>query len=121
MPEMSRKQRYVRRLGALLNERASWDAHWRDLNDFLLPRRARFNYNDRNKGGKLNTHIINSAPFIAVRTLSAGMHGGMTSPARPWFRLMTPDPDLARFGRVRNWLHLVEERIRWAFLRSNLY
>jgi hypothetical protein len=46
---------------------------------------------------------------------------GITSPARDWFRLTTPDPELAEFGAVKEWLFVVESRLRLAFQRSNLY
>jgi hypothetical protein len=49
------------------------------------------------------------------------MMSGITSPARPWFRLTTPDPALAEVGSVKNWLYYVGDRMSTAFLRSNLY
>lgn len=49
------------------------------------------------------------------------MMAGITSPARPWFRLTTPDPDLAEFGRVKEYLHTVGQRMSNMFLKSNLY
>lgn len=49
------------------------------------------------------------------------MMSGITSPARPWFRLTTPDPDLAEFGPVKDWLYQVTARMQTSFLRSNLY
>ncbi len=47
--------------------------------------------------------------------------GGVTSPARPWFHLTTPDPDLAEFGAVKDWLDIVSQRMHSVFGRSNLY
>jgi len=49
------------------------------------------------------------------------MMGGITSPARPWFQLTTNDPELAEFGRVKEWLHDTTRRMETVFLRSNLY
>jgi hypothetical protein len=49
------------------------------------------------------------------------MMAGLTSPARPWFRLTTPDPAMAEYGPVRMWLDRVEERIRQVLAKSNLY
>lgn len=49
------------------------------------------------------------------------MMGGITSPARPWFRLTVPDPDLSENEEVKQWLHLVTTRMTTVFLRSNLY
>ena len=40
------------------------------------------------------------------------MMAGLTSPARPWFRLMTPDPALSEYAPVKEWLWMVEQRMR---------
>lgn len=114
-------QRYMRRLGYLETEASSWRDHWRDLSDYILPRRGRFNATDRNKGTKRNDKIINNTATRAVRILASGMMGGITSPARPWFRLTTPDPSLTEYGPVRSWLHRVEDTLRLLIARSNLY
>ena len=107
--------------GQLENERTSFLSHWRDIGDYILPRRPRFAVSDVNKGDRRNSKIIDSTATMAARTLRSGMMSGVTSPARPWFRLTTPDPDLAEFGPVKEWLHIVERRITTSFLRSNLY
>jgi len=105
----------------LENERSSFISHWRDLGDYILPRRPRFFVSDTNRGERRNQKIIDSTATLAARTLRSGMMAGVTSPARPWFRLTTPDPDLAEFGAVKEWLHNVTQRMTTVFLRSNLY
>ncbi|MGH9811535.1 MAG: portal protein [Candidatus Acidiferrales bacterium] len=116
------RQRKVRRWRHLVQERQSWDTHWRELSDFIQPRRSRFlDSEEQNDGKKKHSNIINGSATWAHRTLAAGMMSGVTSPARPWFRLTTPDPELAELGRVKEWLHDVEELLRDAFAGSNLY
>lgn len=107
--------------GTLLQERSSFEAHWRELADYMLPRRTRFQVSDRNKGDRRSQHIIDGTARFAARTLQSGLHAGLTSPARPWMRLTTPDPDLAEIAGVKRWLHLVTQRMLTVFLRSNLY
>jgi hypothetical protein len=102
-------------------ERSSFLSHWRDLGDFVLPRRPRFQVTDTNRGDRRNQKIIDSTATLAARTLRSGMMGGITSPARPWFRLTTPDPGLAEFGPVKEWLYLTGTRMSTVFLRSNVY
>lgn len=115
------RQRYEKRLTSLKNERASWDAHWRELAEHIQPRRSRFFQSERNKGDKKHGTIINGTPTWAARVLSSGMMAGITSPARPWFRLATPDPELNEYGAVKQWLHETEKRIREAIRKSNIY
>jgi len=117
-----KRRRYTALQAKLEQERkAGFDAHWRELGDYLSPRRTRFWAGDRNKGDKRNQNIIDSTGRFAARTLSSGLHAGLTSPARPWMKLTTPDPELALFGPVKLWLHEVGRRMLTIFATSNLY
>jgi hypothetical protein len=115
------RQRLEQQRAVLETERSSFLTHWRDLGDFIKPRRGRFALTDTNKGDRRSKQIIDSTATFAARTLSSGMHAGLTSPARPWFRLTTPDPDLAEYDPVKMWLHTVTQRMYTVFLKSNLY
>lgn len=119
--EESRVQRYEKMRQAMEMERDSFISHWRDLADFILPRRPRFTSSDVNKGDKRNQKIIDSTASYAARTLRSGMMSGITSPARPWFRLTTQDPGMAESGPVKDWLYAVQVRMQTVFARSNLY
>lgn len=101
-------------------ERSSWMPHWEELNRNFHPRRGKFNVSDRNKGNKRN-QLSNNTPIFAKRTLRSGMMTGATSPARPWFKLGPPDPDLADFGPVRGWLDDVQSVMYRVFASSGLY
>lgn len=115
------RQYYQRRWNALSAERSSWISHWRDLADHHMPRRFRYLSTDQNRGEKKNQKIVNSTGTLSLRTLKSGMQAGVTSPARPWFRIRTPDPDLNEFRAVKVWLWEVESRMRQILSRSNFY
>ena len=117
----TRRQRLEQLNAQLEIERSSFKSHWRELSDYILPRRSRFFVNDANRGDKRNQKIIDPTATLAVGTLRSGMMGGVTSPARPWFRLSIPDKNLAEYGPVKEWLHTVTTRMTTVFLRSNLY
>lgn len=102
-------------------ERATFLSHWSDLGQYILPRRPRFSIEDVNKGDRRNDSIIDSTGTFAARTLASGMMSGVTSPARPWFRLATPDPGMQEDSEVKMWLYIVSQRMSALFLRSNLY
>lgn len=120
MPGDPRKP-YNRRLEALRLERNSWDSHWAEVAMFIKSRSGRFLTSDRNKGNKRNGRIIDGTGRKAARTLASGMMSGVTSPARPWFKLATPNKELMNLGSVRLWLSDVEELLREIFARSNTY
>lgn len=119
--EESKRKRFDLTYNQLLTERQSFETHWRDLAKNILPTRARFQVSDHNKGDRQNQEIIDGVATAAARTLAAGMMSGVTSPARPWFRLTTPDPEINDKEPVKRWLHTVDRRMITVFLKSNLY
>lgn len=115
------REQYMIRRGALDTERATWINQWRELSQYVMPRTGRFLLTDRNKGDKRYNSIIDSTGTRALRVLGAGLMAGMTSPARPWFRLSTTDVGLMKYGPVKAWLSQVTEIMRVIFQRSNTY
>lgn len=115
------RQRFESLKSILEVERKSFEPHWKDLSEFILPRRSRFLVTDNNKGDRRNLKIIDSTATLAAGTLRAGMMSGITSPARPWFKLTVADKKLAESYNVKAWLADVEEKISSMFTRSNLY
>ena len=106
----------------LEDDRSSWRSHWIEISDYLIPRRGRYLIESQStKGRKRSTKIVDNTAGQALRTLSAGMMSGMTSPARPWFRLQTPDPDMMEGAGVKDWLGQCERIIRNILTRSNFY
>lgn len=115
------RDRLDARHAALKNERASWIEQWRDVSRHVLPRNGRFVISDRNKGYKRWNTILDNTGTRALRILGAGLMGGATSPARPWFRLAIPDTDLMNHDPVKLWLSQVQRRMLDVFQRSNTY
>lgn len=116
-------QALSRRHEALLRRRAPWDAAWQSLADHFLPTRCRLNpqVDAAEEGPMLNRGLVDATGILAMRTLAAGLQGGLTSPARPWFRLSLDDADLARSRPGQAWLDEVANRMRTVFQRSNFY
>jgi hypothetical protein len=111
----------LRRFNSLWTERSSWDTHIRDIATYNFPRATRFQRSETNRGEKKHNHIYDNTPVFSHRTLAAGMMAGMTSPARPWFRLALQDRDLLEFEPVKLWMHEVTEKMRTVFSVSNTY
>jgi len=117
----TKRQQLLTRWGHLRSERATWWSHWQEITTYLLPRNGRYFEQDRNKGHRRHNSIYDNTGTRALRTLGAGMMAGATSPARPWFRLGTTDPDLNEFPPVQLWLADVTERMQLVFTKSNTY
>jgi hypothetical protein len=118
---INRRQRTLARKAALINERSSWISHWREISEYQQPRAGRFFASDRNRGDKRSNNILDNTAVFGVRTLAAGMMSGMTSPARPWFRLEIEDKDLMESAAVKTWLHESAGVLRAIFAASNTY
>ncbi len=117
----SLKERLGKQFAQLDNDRASFVSHWRELSEFIDPRGSRFLTSDANRNDRRNSRIVDPSASLAADTLSSGMMSGITSPARPWFRLATPDPDMMDYGPVKVWLETVQNRMNDMFNKSNLY
>ncbi len=115
------KEQLTKQLAQLEQERTTFEPHWRELSDFIIPRGSRFLTSEANRGDRRNNKIVDPTATMANRTLSSGMMSGITSPARPWFKLATPDPEMMDYGPVKLWLETVQNRMNDMFNKSNLY
>lgn len=105
-------------------DRWSWWNSWRELADYILPRRYRWliTPNQMNRGSPMNQRIIDSTGTISSRVLAAGMMAGITSPGKPWFRLkIHGDDELSEWGPVRQWLDICGKVLSDIFASSNFY
>lgn len=115
------KEQLQKQMSQLTNDRSSFESHWRELSEFINPRGSRFLVTDVNRDDRRNSKIVDPNATMANRTLSSGMMSGITSPARPWFKLATPDPDMMDYGPVKLWLEVVQRRMNEVYNKSNLY
>jgi hypothetical protein len=114
---------YQGRLMGLRTNRYSWWVHWRELADYILPRRYKWliTPNQQMRGSPLNQHILDSTGTLAARNLSSGMMSGISSPTRPWLRLRIKGIDSTQPGPIALWLADVERLLMAIFQASNFY
>jgi hypothetical protein len=108
-----------RRLEELKEVRQPWESEWSDLGEYVEPTRIRLY--SRKERPSSRRKIIDSTGTFAYNTLKNGMHSGLTSPARPWFKLSLADSDLKKFAPVKEYLAKVETEMRRVFRQSNVY
>lgn len=121
MSEADIKRQCLARWEALKSERSTWYPHWQEISEVLTPRTGRFLVSDTNKGDKRHRAILDNTGTRALRTLAGGMMAGMTSPARPWFRLTTANPELDEEQAVKDWLGKTTSAMLMLFNRTNIY
>lgn len=104
------------------SERNYFWQYWRDLADFLLPTRYVWLQSAPEiRISRRNSMILDSTGTIAARTLASGMMNGITSPARPWFKLRISGVDYDAFPEVAIWTDEVEKRMLRVMAESNFY
>lgn len=116
----TRKQFLQNQLSQLVTARSTYDAHWKELSDFILPNCGRFLTTDAGRN-KRNTKVVDPTGGLASRTLESGMLSGITSPTRPWFSLNTPNKQLMDSWPVKMWLSQVVELMNDVMNKSNWY
>lgn len=110
------------RYSQLLSERSGWDTAWRELADLFLPTRWRADSDtSAHERPFLNSKLVNSAGVLAMRTMAAGMQGGMTSPVRPWFRLKVRDGGQGTPDGLHAWLDDATQAMQSVLHMSNAY
>lgn len=115
------RERALIRLGHLKSDRATWWYTYEEITMYLLPRHGRYYRQDHNKGWRRTQAIFDNTATKSLRILGAGLMGGLTSPARPWFRLTTTDTELSDSHDVKEWMAEVTRRILDVLQKSNTY
>jgi Bacteriophage head to tail connecting protein len=122
-PDLDLWRQVEGRLAGLRVNRYSWWVHWRELADYILPRRYRWiiTVNYAARGSPINQHILDSTGTLAARNLASGLLSGVSSPTKPWFRLRVGRIDSTQTSPVSLWLAECERLLRLVFQESNFY
>lgn len=122
MEDLTKRQKIDLTTSELKLQRVQYEPHWKDVSQYLMPYRLRLQLADQNRGDRRNLSIYDSTATTALSALEGGMMAMITSPAKPWLRLVTKsDPDLVEFGPVKQWLEYVTLDMLSIFSRSNAY
>jgi len=108
----------LKRFGKLVTQRQTWESHWQEVSDYMMPRKADVT-KKRSQGDKRSELIFDSSPLHAVELLSASLHGMLTNPATPWFSLKFKNIELVDEDAAKEWLEDSTEKMYEAFNRSN--
>ena len=118
--EFFSKKRMIARLSALEQRRSPHIKDWQKITQVIRPQRGRYLEDDA-ETSKRPTSMINSTPFVASRTLRAGMISGASSPAYEWFKFQLDDSEMMKWGPARENLELRERIVADYLARSNFY
>lgn len=106
---------------SLKDLRRPYDPLFQSVNDFFSTSATMFTGGSMAFKARHNSKVINPRPRLAMRTLQSGMQTGITSPARPWFKLIPADPSLRDAAPVKRHLFEAEREMRQMMQRAGLY
>lgn len=113
---------FQKRQNQLWIEGMKWYPRWQDQARYLNPTRGFFYYGIPDYGPPLDHGtLIDSHVRRCIRDFACGMQSGMTSPARPWFKLEVQDRDLMRYTPVKLYFEECEKRLLNIAGHSNIY
>lgn len=99
-----------------------WQASYMDLRDYIEPTRGGFDGDQDARGQGINHQkVLDGYASMANEILASGLMSGMTSPTRPWFKLILDEDFFNEDPLVREWLDDTEKRIRTVLSQSNIY
>jgi len=102
----------------LKSDRSTWDSHWQELADYILPRKNTVT-NKKSPGQKRSVNVLTSIGIQSNELLSGALHGLLTNPNAMWFELTTGDTELDRDDDVRMWLQETTKSMHNVLNNSN--
>ena len=105
-------------LSRLMEKRSTWESHWQEIADLMLPRKAEIT-KERARGDKRSTLIYDATAIHSLELLAASLHGMLTSSANRWFSLRFKEGILNESDEAREWLEDSIDKMYLAFARSN--
>lgn len=93
---------------------------WIECGLWALPHRIKWMLS-QTEGQRNNQHIVDSSHILALRSYVAGFLEGNTSASRPWYRLLSQDPEANLVPENKAWLEKYTKRTLDALENSNFY
>ena len=107
-----------KRCSALESDRQTWEDHWQDILDYVMPRKADVTF-VRSRGEKRTEVLFDSTAITANNLLAASLQGTLTSPSLPWFSIKLRDEELNENRDVQLWLEDTARRMYDTFNETN--
>lgn len=110
------------RNASLKSVRDEYMDSWRRVADFIYPYAGRLKgvLHGRNAADK-GLKAISGTAIKAHETLAAGMHTGLASPSRPWFKLEPEDKGFRHYGVAQRYAEGIQKSLYKFFGKSNFY
>lgn len=95
--------KFIKYYDKLKGDRTNWDAHWRDIAEYVLPNKDNI-HGGNTAGDKKAIELYDTTGVHSNVLLASALHGMLTNPSLPWFGLTTGMDELDADDDVRKWL-----------------
>jgi len=115
----------IRRYETLKNERIMWEPFFRDVRDYIRPRKQNVDSSTHISAERHTNKMFDSTAPEASRIMAMSMQNALTPQAVKWFGLSIPSGhELAQLNEspsVKRWFHDVTNTMFFSFHESNFY
>lgn len=108
----------ISRLARLRSARSTWETHWQDLANVMLPRRAEFT-TISTPGAKRTQDIYDGTAMQAVRDLASAVDAMLKPKASTWFSIVAENETLNDDETIKAWLEAARRRMRRAIYNKD--
>lgn len=106
------------RFQELMTVQYNWLPQWQEKADYVCPQKNSIMVN-RIPGYKRTLRLFESSAIHAMNLFASAIHGTLTPSFTKWFKIGFDEPKLNEVAANRNWLDLVNERVRKTVNASN--
>ena len=116
----------VKRYEGLKERRVPWESHFRDVRDYMRPRKRNVDgLQSETRGSARTNNLFDSTAIDANRILALSMQNSLCPSSVMWFQFKIPDGhEMAPLNddpEVRAWFQEVGNRLFYQFHNSNFY
>jgi hypothetical protein len=118
-PQKELAELHLKRFKELKARRSTWESHWQEVIDFVLPRRGSV-LGTNTPGDKRNpATLFNSTAIQSNELLAGALHGMLTNPATEFFGLVSGIKEVDQRDEVRKWLQQTTRELHTILHNSN--
>jgi len=107
-----------RLLNTLRGERGTWDVHFQEITDHILPRKNTIT-SEKYPGTKRTFQLLDNVGIHSNELLAGALHSMLTNPDSFWFEFTTGDIAMDNHDDVRPWLQAAQRTTHNVINNSN--
>jgi len=105
----SRAQEIIRQHSQMEGERGTWENHWKEIAERILPRQDWFQASNKTQGDKRTEKMFDATASLALERFAAAMESMLTPRTQHWHKLKVTDSYLSKNKQVNQYLDEVTQ------------